>query len=284
MSKHTGKTGRPAFGQTQGERDIIDLIVRKRRKSKSGRQPSLNGIARDLNAAGHRTQQGSRWRAESVKNVLRRHNAEGVGGASKSYPHKIQLQQRDYLTPQEVIEYMAKLPGELAVIFWVLVGSGLRASELCALQVRDIAVGKGKQQIDIRRGKGNKSRTVFIDKHTAGLLIKHIAAKSAHGRRPGGAVFLNSWNQPLTYPALHRRIRKMREIVGDPQLHAHGLRHTFATILYGYRKDIKAVKDQLGHNSIATTDIYAKSLPGEKLRQAKVFDDLAAKVETSPEP
>ena len=74
----------------------------------------------------------------------------------------------------------------------------------------------------------------------------------------------------------------MRDILGDDQLHAHGLRHTFATILYGYEKDIKAVKDQLGHSSITTTDIYAKSLPGEKLRQAKVFDDLAAKVEKPP--
>ena len=66
----------------------------------------------------------------------------------------------------------------------------------------------------------------------------------------------------------------MRVILGDVTLHAHGLRHTFATILYGYRKDIKTVRDQLGHSSIATTDIYAKSLPDEKLQQMQVFKEL----------
>lgn len=281
-SKNRNQPGRRPFGTIPAERGTRDLIVRKRRRTKSGRRPSLNGIARDLNAAGHRTQQGMHWRAESVKRVLRRHKAGGFRRASKSYVRKIQLQQRDYLTPQEVTEYMAKLPGELGLIFWVLVGTGLRASELCALQVRDIAVGKGKQQIDVRKGKGNKARTIFIDKHTAKLLVDHIAAKPKPYRKARYSVFLNSWKKPLNYQALYRRIQKMRDILGDEQLHAHGLRHTFATILYGYQKDIKAVKDQLGHSSIATTDIYAKSLPGEKLRQAKVFDDLAAKVEKPP--
>lgn len=247
----------------------------KARTRRNGVKPGYNAIAAELNQEGHSTRHGKRWRAQTVKNVLLR---TSKGSEPKAYTKKAQLLQEDYLTPQQVVDYAGRLTGELRLLFCVMVGTGLRASELCALQVRDVAVGMGRREITVRRGKGNKARTVFIDREVAAMLMSHVA-----GRPKRAAVFVNKYGGAMSYWALRRRVIEMRKTLGDDSLHAHGFRHTFATILYHNEKDLKAVRDQLGHSSIATTDIYAKSLPDEKLRQMQVFSDLIKQDRGSPE-
>ncbi len=72
------------------------------------------------------------------------------------------------------------------------------------------------------------------------------------------------------YP-MRRRVLKMREILGDGTLRAHGLRHTFETLLYHHRKDLFFVKEQLGHSKVDTTQICAKTLTESKLQQINAF-------------
>ena len=106
--------------------------------------------------------------------------------------------QEDYLTPQQVVAYASRLEGELRLLFCVLLGTGLRAAELCALQVRDVAVEMGRSEITVRSGKGNKARTIFIDEQTAQLLKQHITDKP---KRSGGKaqLFVNRDGEPLSY-------------------------------------------------------------------------------------
>lgn len=262
------KTGRKAFGTTPAEQEIVSLIKLKGRVRKGGLRPSLSSIAHDLNAAGLRTQTGKPWRPQTVKNVLENNSKPDSGQTAKAIK-KTSLDTDDYLSRTQLGQLFkaARAGGPVdEMLIAVLVGSGLRASELCSLQVRDLGITAGKSQIDVRRGKGAKQRSVFISAELGKSLGGYLAGLNLPRKAP---VFANRFGEPLTYEALYKRIKKIGELAGLPNLHPHTLRHTFGTLLYHYQKDLFFVKEQLGHSKVDTTQIYAKTLTESKLEQMK---------------
>ena len=142
------KVGRKQFGLTRDEQEIVREIKLRARVRKGGRRPSLLSIAADLNAAGLRTRTGKLWRAQTVKNVL----AASTTSSKSVKIKKTGLGTGDYLTKEQLAGLFEAVSGVDRMIIAVLAGSGLRASELCALQVRDLGIYGGKNQIDVRRG------------------------------------------------------------------------------------------------------------------------------------
>ena len=131
--------------------------------------------------------------------------------------------------------------------------SGLRREELANLKAGDILIN-GKALI-VRKGKGIKDRTVPLPLKIVKLLETYI-----EDMNPDDRVF-NA--KPV---AISDKIRRMAKKAGV-NIHAHSLRHGYATRLLEKGANIKAVQELLGHSRIGTTEAYLSLLP-KHLREA----------------
>ena len=149
-------------------------------------------------------------------------------------------------------------------ILHVALDSGLRVSEICALQIRDVILDDAHSSLIVRDGKGGKKRGVRI----GSTLVRHLNAfiewkgengESTAGRAP---LFVSSRGGPLTRTAVYRIFRHNADEVGIPaRFSIHSCRHTYASLLYRASDfNLRLVQKQLGHRSIQTTQIYADVL------------------------
>ena len=253
--------GRKPFGDCVYDQTVIGIIKLKRRarKRKDGqeelKETSYAQIARELEAEHYKTHTGVPWYGQMVRKLLNRPE-KPAKPVKKSVNRG--LGSRDKMSIEQVEDCRAVCTDRDRMIFEVLITCGLRASELCSLQVRDMAVYSGKSEIDIRgkRGKGKITRSVEIDPELADRIREHIEEKRPD-TGPKDAVFLNIWDRPLKYPALLARIISIGEKAKVSWLRPHKCRHTAAVFLYNHTLDILAVKKFLGHLSVKTTEIYA---------------------------
>jgi integrase/recombinase XerC len=144
------------------------------------------------------------------------------------------------------------------LILELLYGSGLRLSELHALDVGDLDLIGEQARV---RGKGRKERLVPITSQTVVAFrrydprrIETLGAAPAPDRR---AVLLNPRGHRLSRRGIQRAVQGLLEAAGtDDERSVHALRHTFATHLLDAGADLMAVKELLGHVSLSTTQIY----------------------------
>ena len=144
----------------------------------------------------------------------------------------------------------------------VLYGSGLRVSELCGLRRQDLDLVKGRVSV---WGKGSKQRMVPLSEPSARALRRWLAdgrALLAAPETDAELVFVNLRGRPLT-PRDVRRILDHRSV--EPT-HPHALRHTFATHVLDGGADLRSVQELLGHEDLATTQIYTH-VSKERLRR-----------------
>lgn len=171
----------------------------------------------------------------------------------------------DYL-PHETVSALLDQPfppGALGerdhAVLEVLYGCGLRVSELCGLDTRDLFLGEGFLRVT---GKGSKERLVPIAgsarRALEGYLSGARAELASHARRaaPGSAVFLNKNGGRISRQAVHALCEKYGRLAGVEGLHPHTLRHTFATHMLAGGADLRVLQEILGHASISTTQIY----------------------------
>ena len=262
---------RKFYGYYPDERSVIEIIKLKARTRRGGRKLGFSGIARELNEEGYSTQLGKKWRAQTVVNILDRKDSQ-VRRAR--WVKKTQLGVEDYLTTEQIAKCYDVLDDlRERMIFDTFLGSGLRASELAALQIRDLGIFDGRTEIEVKRGKGSKQRTVVIGKKLAGELAEYLkTCRKNAGRKE--AVFLNNKNEPLKYHNLYYWAKKTGKKAGIFWLHPHVFRHTFATLLSNYTKNPFFVKQQLGHSSLETTEIYSKVIDNTKLQGMNVFEGV----------
>jgi integrase/recombinase XerC len=141
----------------------------------------------------------------------------------------------------------------------LLYGTGLRVSELCALDLSDIDRGRyGVAMLIVRRGKGNKSRQVPIGGAADRALAAYLPVR-AELAAIGAALFVNAAGRRLT-PRSVQRLVKRWTVAGGVHADAtpHSLRHSFATHLLDEGVDLRAIQELLGHASLASTQIYTK--------------------------
>ncbi len=125
--------------------------------------------------------------------------------------------------------------------------SGLRREELANLKVCDILINE--KLLIVRKGKGMKDRTVPLPSGIVRLLQGHITDMN-----PDNSVF------NLKPMAISDKIRRIAKNAGV-KIHAHSLRHGYATRLLEKGANIKAVQELLGHSRIGTTEAYLSLLP-----------------------
>lgn len=143
-------------------------------------------------------------------------------------------------------------------ILETLYGSGLRVSELCALERNRVFLD---EHYLIVAGKGAKERMVPMSDESADLIDYYLQARSDQGiePKPGNErfVFLNRRGAALTRQMIFTIVRQAAKDAGITRIISpHTLRHSFATHLLEGGANLRAIQQMLGHESIATTEIY----------------------------
>ena len=152
----------------------------------------------------------------------------------------------------------------------VLYGSGLRVSELCGLDLDDLDLAENHVTV---MGKGRKQRRVPLSGPAARALSAYLEARASLSERAGDtrtmgdrhALFLNVRGTRLGPRSVRRILDRYVDAEGARHVNPHALRHSFATHLLDNGADLRTVQELLGHESLATTQIYTH-VSTERLR------------------
>lgn len=159
------------------------------------------------------------------------------------------------------------------MIVMLFLNTGLRATELCELKLRDLPSAHGKKMIFIRAGKGRLIRTVEISdrfcKKLDGFL--YLYRKNA---KPTDYLFMNERGAPLQYVSVYSKVTRIGDRAGVGHVYPHVLRHTYLTRLYNVAHDLRFVQDQAGHGSPVTTAIYAWTDQAARRKQVNAMDKV----------
>lgn len=154
-----------------------------------------------------------------------------------------------------------------AAMLSLLLGCGLRRSELVALDYHDLI--HREQAIKVL-GKGNKERIAFVPDSTWERIELWI--EEVRGEEPG-PLFVrirkhdDTTRDRMTDQAVYHILETLRRVSGVESFSPHDLRRTFASTLLDNGEDIVTVKDAMGHSSIATTQKYDRR-GDDRLRNA----------------
>jgi integrase/recombinase XerD len=140
-------------------------------------------------------------------------------------------------------------------ILELLYASGLRATELCDVKVRDANLQVGCVRV---LGKGMKERIVPLGQPAAEAIAAYLAeCRPKLERSASDRLFLSRTGKPLERIGLWMLVEKYGRRSGLlKSISPHTLRHCFATHLLGGGADLRVVQELLGHSDIATTQIY----------------------------
>lgn len=141
-------------------------------------------------------------------------------------------------------------------IIETLYGCGLRVSELINLEISKIFFD---EQFLLVKGKGNKERIVPMSEVAINEIRKYMDDRSRLTIKPGEdhILFLNRRGHRLTRVMIFYIIRQLARMAGIKKtISPHTLRHSFATHLLEGGANLRAIQQMLGHESIATTEIY----------------------------
>lgn len=168
----------------------------------------------------------------------------------------------DVLSTEEIDMMIAALPSDKNetlrnhAIIETLYGSGLRVSELTDLRVSRLSLEEGYVMVE---GKGSKQRLVPLSPVSIELISEYLEQRNAGPIKREGEdiLFLNRRGAPLTRIMVFYIIRDAAAMAGiAKKVSPHTLRHSFATHLLEGGANLRAIQEMLGHESIATTEIY----------------------------
>ncbi|MBZ0271382.1 tyrosine-type recombinase/integrase [bacterium] len=167
-----------------------------------------------------------------------------------------------FLSPAEVkalLKAVAAHKGEAAerdlVMLRVLLGTGIRLAELVGLDIGDVRLDE--KQLRIKRAKGGKAQVRFLNTELRSILRKYVQRRRKEMAETD-ALFLSNRNRRISTRQVQERMGLWLAWAGlDGKISVHGLRHTFATLLYGRTKNLLLVSKALGHARVTTTQVYA---------------------------
>ena len=139
-------------------------------------------------------------------------------------------------------------------ILELLYSSGLRVSELTALDLADVDRRAGEARV---LGKGRKQRIVPIGRHALAALEAWLAVRGELAHADARALFVARHGGRMTTRSVQQRLAAWARRHGiDARVHPHVLRHSFASHLLESSGDLRAVQELLGHADISTTQVY----------------------------
>jgi len=159
------------------------------------------------------------------------------------------------------------------IILELFYGTGIRLSELINLKNSDVDLENKMLKV---LGKGNKERLVPINTSLSENMTGYLTKKSNELNDIENEHFIVTDKGKTTYPMyIYRVVNKYLGTIHTSQKKSpHVLRHTFATHLLNKGADLNAIKDLLGHSSLAATQVYTHNSL-DKLKQT--FDQAHPK-------
>ncbi len=154
---------------------------------------------------------------------------------------------------------------------------GIRLSELVGINIADIKFDECQMNVI---GKGNKERTIYLNKACIKAINDYLKIRPKDNTLSSDAqkaLFLSERKQRISRRTVQEIIYSELKKAGldASKYSVHKLRHTAATLMYQYGQvDIRALQELLGHESIATTEIYTH-VSNDQVRDAVERNPLA---------
>jgi site-specific recombinase XerD len=185
---------------------------------------------------------------------------KGKNGNGRRQPRKIP----QVLTAEEWGRLLARLepadtPERLRILALIrlLLNTGLRCAEALNLKITDLDWHTG--QGFVRHGKGGKDRVFYLPPPGLELLKTWLAVKPNPSGN-GNLIFTTlDGKKRLNDRWFRRYLQKLGRWSGlAKRLHPHLLRHSFATHYLRHGKNLRLIQEALGHEDLATTQVYTK--------------------------
>ena len=146
--------------------------------------------------------------------------------------------------------------------------TGVRLTELVTLKISQLDLNASAIRVI---GKGNKERIIPLSASMINEISLYLKERPVQQNHPVGksteTVFVNELGKPLYVKYAYLAVRKWLSLVTTiDKKSPHVLRHSFATHLMNHGADLNAVKELLGHSSLAATQLYTHNSI-EKLRE-----------------
>lgn len=161
-------------------------------------------------------------------------------------------------------------------IITLFLNCGMRLSELVGINIHNIDFSENRMTVI---GKGNKERTIYLNDACVIAINNYLAVRPSVGLKAGSedALFLSERLERISRRTVQYIVKQELERAGldITKFSVHKLRHTAATLMYQYGQvDIRALQELLGHESIATTQIYTH-VENEQVRNAVQSNPLS---------
>lgn len=224
-------------------------IIRKWMVSLMGQKISARSVNRKLSAV------------KSFYKYLLRNKIISVNPATKVVGPKTKKPIPVFINPKDMdrilgeinidSDFVTRRDNLILELFYV---TGIRRAEL--IGIKDIDVDFSSQTIRVL-GKRNKERLIPISNEICNKIREYISARDQEMERTSNSLFVKEDGHAL-YPMLLHKIvtEQLKQIPTLAKTSPHVLRHSFATSMLNNGADINAVKEILGHSSLAATEVY----------------------------
>jgi integrase/recombinase XerD len=159
------------------------------------------------------------------------------------------LDEYEYARVKRISE---QLPIRDRALVLFLFSSGCRVSEVSYLNIHDVNLEKRTADVI---GKGKKIRHIHFSEKSALVLKDYLQTRTGDPTEP---LFMNKFGQRLLVGGIQQVLKKLGKKAGLKQtFHPHCCRHTFATNMLARGADLQFIADEMGHENLNTTRIYA---------------------------
>ncbi len=171
----------------------------------------------------------------------------------KRLPKVLSQRQTEALLDQDP---PGKSPLRDRAVLELMYSAGLRASEVVGVRMNLLDLPNGVLQVE---GKGSKERLTLFGRTCARAIERYVKEErtASPSPRPDDPLFTNQFGKAISSRTVQNIIKRWAAASGlPPETSPHTLRHSFATHLLDGGADLKTVQQLLGHESLATTQVY----------------------------
>jgi integrase/recombinase XerC len=174
---------------------------------------------------------------------------------AKKLPVFVDEQKMDELLDSEVVFDDSFPSVRDKMMMELFFGTGIRLSELIGLKESDLSLYDHTLRV---LGKGNKERIVPVTPQLSAQLEAYLDLKQLQGFNTATAsLFVTDKGEPLYAKYVYNKVKHYLALVSTQGKRSpHVLRHSYATSLLNRGADLNAIKELLGHASLAATQVY----------------------------
>ena len=190
-----------------------------------------------------------------LKQEITKDPTRKINGPKKKKPLPIFLKEKEINKILEETDFKEGFIGiRDQMIIEMFYATGIRLSELIGLNNKDINFEDSLIKV---KGKRNKERLIPFGDELKESMLRYISVRDETIKVKSEAFFIKENGERL-YNALVERLvkRQLSKVVTLKKKSPHVLRHTFATAMLNNKANLNAIKEILGHTSLAATEVY----------------------------